>query len=76
MADICKTNNSVDDFLSSFAYYSPMGGERSSTTRMRESGRICCSCKVTLDSPPANHGERYCKRYGQVFAENRPTALL
>jgi len=37
-----------------------MGGERASTTRMRESGRICCSCKVPLESPPAK--ERYCER--------------
>ena len=29
---------------------------------MRESGRICCSCKVTLESPPANSRERYCER--------------
>jgi hypothetical protein len=52
----------VDDIRSVFAYYSPMGGERASTTRMRESGRICCSCKVPLESPPAKHGERYCDR--------------
>ena len=26
-----------------------MGGERASTTRMRESGRICCSCRVPLE---------------------------
>ena len=51
----------VEHFRLIFAYYSPMGGERSSTTRMRESGRICCSCKMPLDSPPAKHGERYCK---------------
>lgn len=37
-----------------------MGGERAATTRMRESGRICCACKVPLDPPPAI--ERYCTR--------------
>ena len=37
-----------------------MGGERASTTRMRESGRMCCACKVLLDPPPAK--ERYCAR--------------
>ena len=37
-----------------------MGGERASTTRMRESGKICCSCKVLLEPPPAR--ERYCPK--------------
>ena len=39
-----------------------MGGERASTTRMREQGRICCSCKVPLDPLPTR--ERYCGRCG------------
>ena len=39
-----------------------MGGERASTTRMRQSGRICCSCRVPLASPPANSRERFCDR--------------
>jgi hypothetical protein len=37
-----------------------MGGERSSTTRMRESGQICCACKKFLDRLPWSGGERYC----------------
>src|ERR1039457_5684346 len=46
-----------------FAYYSPMGGERASTTRMRLSGQICCACKVSLPPEPNQRpGERYCTR--------------
>jgi len=33
-------------FRSSFAYYSPMGGERQSTTRRRPAGEICCARKI------------------------------
>ena len=44
-----------------FAYSLPMGGERSSTTRMRLAGKICCSCKSSL-SPPHSPGEKYCAR--------------
>lgn len=61
----------MDDFRLVFAYYSPMGGERGSTTRMRESGRICRSCKVTLDSPPARARERYCDRCGTKRSSRR-----
>jgi hypothetical protein len=46
-----------------FAYYSPMGGERASTTRMRLSGRICCACKIPLAPDPKHlQGERCCAR--------------
>jgi hypothetical protein len=46
-----------------FAYYSPMGGERASTTRMRLSDQICCACKVSLPPEPNQRpGERYCTR--------------
>lgn len=38
-----------------------MGGERSSTTRMRLAGKICCSCKSPLPSPHSP-GEKYCTR--------------
>jgi hypothetical protein len=45
-----------------------MGGERASTVRQRESGKICCQCKNPLDPPPPGYkpgfktGERYCPR--------------
>ena len=46
-----------------FAYYSPMGGERASTSRMRLSGQICCACKNPLAPlPNQKPGERYCTR--------------
>lgn len=46
-----------------FAYYSPMGGERQSTTRQRLAGEICCTCKVRLPLAPGHkYGERYCTR--------------
>ncbi len=41
-------------------YIRLMGGERASTTRQRESGRICCTCKSSL--PPGPARERYCDR--------------
>jgi hypothetical protein len=44
-----------------FAYSSPMGGERGSTTRMRLEGKICCACK-NLISPPYTGRETYCTR--------------
>ncbi len=47
-------------FVSSSPTLFLMGGERASTTRMRESRRICCSCKVLLEPPPAR--ERYCAK--------------
>ena len=36
-----------------------MGGERSSTTRMRLEGKICCNCKASLPQPHTR-GERMC----------------
>jgi hypothetical protein len=46
-----------------FAYYSPMGGERASTTRRRLAGEACCVCKVSLTPEPNQKaGERYCAR--------------
>src|ERR1035437_7149850 len=46
-----------------FAYYSPIGGERASTARMRLSGQICCACKMPLHPEPNQKpGEWYCKR--------------
>jgi hypothetical protein len=42
-----------------FAYYSPMGGERASKTRQRMTGEICCLCSNFLpDDPNHRHGER------------------
>ena len=38
-----------------------MGGERSSSTRMRCAGKICCECKMPLP-PPHRPGERLCAR--------------
>jgi hypothetical protein len=38
-----------------------MGGERSSTTRMRLAGKICCNCKISLP-PPHTPGEHLCVR--------------
>jgi hypothetical protein len=48
----------------SFAYSSPMGGERASTARMRLAGEICCNCKITLPplGPNERPRERYCSR--------------
>jgi hypothetical protein len=47
-----------------------MGGERSSTTRMRLSGRICYSCKSPI-SPPEKPGEQLCQRCKQANARRR-----
>jgi DNA-binding winged helix-turn-helix (wHTH) protein len=47
------------EFHTSFAYYSPMGGERAATARMRINGEICCSCKRFLPMPHTP-GEKYC----------------
>jgi hypothetical protein len=38
-----------------------MGGERSSTTRMRLAGKICARCKLSLP-PPHTPGERLCSK--------------
>ena len=45
-----------------------MGGERSSTARQRQGGKICAECRIPLDHDP-NHkyGERLCPR----CADNR-----
>lgn len=47
-----------------FAFCSPiletMGGERSSTTRMRLAGKICARCSISLPDPPPTPGERLC----------------
>jgi hypothetical protein len=55
-------NVTVDNFRLFFAYDLAMGGERSSTTRMRLAGKICCLCGRHLDAmlwqPP---GERVCE---------------
>jgi hypothetical protein len=40
----------VDNFRFCFAYHFAMGGERSSTTRMRLAGKICCLCGRHLDA--------------------------
>jgi hypothetical protein len=49
----------VDDKVFTFAYYSPMGGERSGTTSKRLAGAICCNCKNFLP-PPHKPGEQWC----------------
>ncbi len=51
-----------ETFHTTFAYYSPMGGERGTTARMRLAGKICCNCKVPVDLGPWSGGERYCGR--------------
>ena len=40
------TCEAVDDFRYCFAYSPIMGGERSSTTRRRLAGKICCAVNV------------------------------
>ena len=46
-----------------------MGGERASTVRQREGGKICCVCHQPLEPPLPGHrpgfrtGERYCARH-------------
>jgi hypothetical protein len=40
-----------------------MGGERSSTTKQRLAGKICCVCSIPINYNPAHtSGERYCSR--------------
>jgi hypothetical protein len=40
-----------------------MGGERSSTTRRRLAGKICCSCHAPLSYDPSHQNkEQYCSR--------------
>ena len=64
----------VDNFRLCFAYHFAMGGERSSTTRMRLAGKICCLCGRHLDAmlwqPP---GERVCN---SCEAKRSPTPKL
>ena len=58
-----ETQDRSRRFHTCFAYYSLMGGERASTTRMRLSGQICCVCKTLLHPEPNQRpGERHCKR--------------
>lgn len=49
-----------------FALYSPklgrMGGERSSTTRMRLAGKICARCRNLIPDEPPTPGERLCAK--------------
>jgi hypothetical protein len=59
LADHAKSIHS--DMAHVFAYYSPMGGERGTTTSKRLAGQICCSCKNFLP-PPHTPGERWCER--------------
>ena len=47
-----------------------MGGERSSTTRMRLSGKICSSCRSPLP-PPEKPGERLCDRCAKKCTPRR-----
>lgn len=44
-----------------FAYTADMGGERSSTTRLRLAGKICAICKSSLPAPHSP-GERLCSK--------------
>lgn len=40
-----------------------MGGERSSTARQRQEGKICAECRIPLDHDPDHgYGERLCPR--------------
>jgi hypothetical protein len=45
---------SSDAIHNTFAYYSPMGGERGSTARQRMSGKICCMCSNSLPPDPSH----------------------
>ena len=54
-----------------FAYYSPMGGERASSSRQRLSGEICCGCKNRIDKLPWSGGERYCDTCTAAHAPRR-----
>jgi hypothetical protein len=49
-------------FHSIFAYSSPMGGERVSTTRQRLAGKICAICSNTIDLGMWPGGERRCDK--------------
>jgi hypothetical protein len=63
ISSILTALKSVDDTHFVFAYYSPMGGEPSSTTRQRLAGKICCVCSIPIDYEPTHtRGERYCSR--------------
>ena len=57
-----------------FAICSPilllMGGERSSTTRMRLAGKICARCKASLPRPQTP-GERLCSKCGGTSGIHR-----
>jgi hypothetical protein len=68
------TSTNADLFRCYFAYHLTMGGERSSTTRMRLAGKVCCFCGRHLDAllwqPP---GERACDK---CQAERTPTPKL
>jgi hypothetical protein len=60
-------------------------GERSSTTRQRMAGKICCLCSNILpDDPDHKHGERLCaacikarqpKRTVRMFFSEMPMGL-
>ena len=52
----------ANSFHNTFAYYSPMGGERGSTARQRISGKICWQCRNLLDPDPNHQGERLCAK--------------
>ena len=40
-----------------------MGGERASTARQRQEGKICCECRIPLAiDPDREQGERLCPR--------------
>ena len=41
-----------------------MGGERASTVRQREAGKICALCHTPLDASPWQQGERLCNKCG------------
>ena len=48
----------MDDTRQVFAYSSPVGGERASTTRRRLAGKICCRCGISLTWPARPFAER------------------
>ena len=55
-AGLCKSSSFVRLILGC------MGGERSSTTRMRLAGKICARCRNMIPDDPPTPGERLCAK--------------
>lgn len=52
----------IHNIFASCSPHNPfMGGERASTTRQREAGKICCECRLPMaPGPDHEYGERLC----------------